>query len=76
MGMTLLSNYSERGRQNPFDAYMAGFSMWMSPRQILIVEEALKSYIPKEGIYTEAYSDLLEMVSYEADIKRKKYLEN
>ena len=29
--------YSERGKINPFDNYMAGFAPWITPRQIPIL---------------------------------------
>lgn len=68
--------YCERGRHNPFDAYMAGCSIWHSPRQILILEkllcEAKKEMF--EGIDAEAYEDMLSLIKHEAEIKRKKYL--
>lgn len=65
--------YHERGRHNPFDAYMEGFCVWMSPRQILINEAALKQYTPKPGVEADAHEDLLSQFVHEAEIKRKKY---
>lgn len=52
-------SYHERGRHDPFDAYMAGFCVWMSPRQILINEAALKQYTPNPGAEADAHEDLL-----------------
>jgi hypothetical protein len=43
-------SYHERGKHNPFDAYMAGFCWWQSPRQILINEKALKAYTSEPGV--------------------------
>lgn len=66
--------YSERGRHNPFDAYMAGFCMWMTPRQILLLDARLKGFVPDDPVDAAAYADLRDSVGYEAEIKRKKYL--
>jgi hypothetical protein len=68
-------SYRERGRFNPFDAYMAGCCIWHSPRQILILEKALEKIREeiKDGIEMEAYEDMLPLIKYEAEIKRKKY---
>lgn len=65
--------YHERGRHDPVDAYMAGFCIWISPRQILINEKALKAYTPEPGVETEAYEDMLSQIEHEAEIKRLKY---
>ena len=67
--------YSERGKHNPYDAYMAGCSIWHSPRQLILLEERLRDYIPADPVDADAIADLYEMIKYEADIKRKKYLE-
>lgn len=67
--------YSERGKNNPFDAYMAGFAPWITPRQILILEEMCAEYVAKlEGIELEAFLEFKEQIDHEAKIKRKKYL--
>jgi len=68
-------SYHERGRINPFDAYMCGCSIWYSPRQILILEKALEKIKDevKDGIEMEAYEDMLPLIKCEAEIKRKKY---
>ncbi len=67
--------YSERGKHNPFDAYMAGFAPWVTPRQILILEKMCAEYIKNlEGIELEAFVDFKEQIDNEAKIKRKKYL--
>jgi len=68
--------YSDRGRINPFDSYMAGCCMWHSPRQIMILEKLMvkgRSEI-SEGVEMEACEDMLSLVKQEATIKRKKYL--
>lgn len=68
--------YADRGKINPFDAYMAGCCIWYSPRQILILEKLLelgRSQI-EDGLELEAYEDMLPLVKHEAEIKRKKYL--
>ena len=67
--------YSERGKHNPFDAYMAGFSLWLTPRQILLLDSRLRGFVPADKVDAEAYVDLQEMIGNEAAIKRKKYLE-
>ena len=67
--------YSERGRINPFDAYMAGFAPWITPRQIIILEEMCNRYKDVlEGIALEAFLEFKEQIDHEAIIKRKKYL--
>ena len=67
--------YSERCKINPFDAYMAGFAPWITPRQILILEEMCAEYIKNlEGIELEAFLDFKLQIDHEAEIKRKKYL--
>lgn len=48
--------YSERGKINPFDSYMSGFAPWITPRQILILEEMCAEYVSRlEGIKKEAF---------------------
>jgi hypothetical protein len=71
-----VSKYSDRGRHNPFDAYMAGCSIWYSPRQILILEKLLDNgkHLISEGVEMEAYEDMLPLLKSEASIKRKRYL--
>ena len=69
-------SYYMRGKFNNFDAYMAGFSWWVSPRQILILLEMFKKFTPKPGVETEAFEDMKSQIEYEAKIKRKKYLED
>jgi len=68
--------YHERGRHNPFDAYMMGFCIWLSPRQILILEKMCKIFegMPEKGPEEEAFIDFKVQIEYEAEIKRKKYL--
>lgn len=67
--------YSERGKINPFDAYMAGFAPWITPRQILILEEMCAEYVLKlDGIQKEAFLEFKEQIDHEAVIKRKRYL--
>ena len=66
--------YSERGRHNPYDAYIMGFCVWMSPRQIILVEDALRTYKPNPGIEAAAHEDVWSQFRAEAEIKRKKYL--
>lgn len=70
--------YHERGKHNPFDAYMAGLSIWLTPRQILILEEMCKMFesVVEEGIKKEAFEDFKSQIDYEAEIKRKKYLDS
>lgn len=70
-----MTRYSERGKANPFDSYMAGFSPWISPRQILILEELCEKFAPTlDGIQKEAFLAFKEQIDYEASIKRKRYL--
>ena len=68
--------YIERGKINPFDSYMAGCSIWYSPRQIIILEKLLCAAKAEmfDGIEAEAYEDMLGLIKSEAEIKRKKYL--
>lgn len=67
--------YSERGKNNPFDAYMAGFAPWITPRQILILAEMCAEYVTKlNGIQKEAFLEFKEQIDHKATIKRKRYL--
>ena len=68
--------YSERGKHNPFDAYMAGASIWHTPRQLILLDDRLKGFVPIDPVDAEAYADMQEMIRHEANIKRKKYLED
>lgn len=70
------TRYFERGKVNPFDAYMAGCSIWYSPRQIIILEKLLCEAKSEmfDGVDAEAYEDMLGLIKSEAEIKRKKYL--
>lgn len=66
--------HSERGKINPFDAYMAGFALWITPRQILILEEMCAEYVSKlEWIKKEAFLEFKEQIDHEAAIKKKRY---
>jgi hypothetical protein len=67
-------SYSKRGKHNPFDAYMAGFCIWLTPRQILILDKMCEQFLPEEGVEKEAFTDFKEQIECEAAIKRKKYL--
>ena len=67
-------SYSERGRHNPFDAYMAGACIWFTPRQLILLGDRLEGFTPEGPVDAEAYRDMQEMVAHEAEIKRKKYL--
>jgi hypothetical protein len=67
--------YSDRGKINPFDSYMAGFAPWITPRQIIILDNLCEKYIDTlTGIEKEAFLDFSEQIKYEANIKRKRYL--
>jgi len=66
--------YSERGRHNPYDAYMAGCCIWHSPRQLILLSDRLKGFVPDDPVDAEAYEDMQSTVDCEAEIKRKKYL--
>jgi hypothetical protein len=65
--------YSKRGRANPFDAYMNGICLWITPRQILIIEKMCSKFIPEEGIEKDAFLDFKEHIDHEAEIKKKRY---
>lgn len=67
--------YSERGRHEPFDNYMAGFAPWITPRQILILEQMCEKYKDEieDPIDKEAFLDFKEQIDYEAEIKLNKY---
>ena len=68
--------YSERGKFNSFDAYMAGFSPWITPRQILIIEKMCNKFAPTlSGIEKEAFMEFKEQIDHEAAIKRKRYMQ-
>jgi hypothetical protein len=70
-------SYCTRGKYNSFDAYMAGFSPWITPRQILILATMCEKYEDEvsEGIEKEAFLDFKSQIDAEAKIKKKKYLE-
>jgi hypothetical protein len=54
---------------------MSGFAPWITPRQILLIEEMCAKFIVTlNGIDYEAFADFKEQIDYEAAIKRKKYL--
>ena len=68
-------SYGERGRHNPFDAYMAGVCLWMTPRQILTIHrmcERFKDEVEK-GVEEEAFLDFKSQIDHEAEIKKRKY---
>jgi hypothetical protein len=70
-----MTEYSKRGKHNPFDSYMSGFAPWITPRQIILIEEMCKKFIVTlNGIEYEAFVDFKEQIDHEAAIKRKKYL--
>lgn len=51
----------------------AGFCPWMTPRQILILEELCKKYKDEmeDSIDKEAFLDFKEQIDTEVEIKRK-----
>lgn len=66
--------YSERGKYNPFDAHMAGISIWITPRVILLLANMCDKYIHElKNVDLEAFLDFKEQIDYEASIKRDKY---
>ena len=67
--------YSERGKLNNFDLYMAGFAPWITPRQILILEQLCEKFKDEmeDSIDKDAFLDFKEQIDYEAAIKRNKY---
>lgn len=69
--------YCKRGKINPFDAYMAGFSPWITPRQILILERFCAKFESESmsDIDKEAFLDFKSQIDHEAAIKRKRYVE-
>lgn len=70
--------YFKRGKENPFDAYMKGICIWISPRQILIINkmcEFFKEMVGK-GVEEEAFLDFKSQIDHEAEIKKKKYTED
>lgn len=70
------ASYSSRGKNNPFDAYMSGFCLWMTPRQIILIEKMCNKFSDclEDGVDKEAFLDFKEQIEYEAEIKKKKYL--
>ena len=73
-------SYHERGKNNPVDACMAGICVWVTPRQIIILDKAFKflqnykEQIFSEGtVEEEAFLDFKDQIGYEAEIKKKKY---
>ena len=72
--------YSKRGKNNPFDAYMAGVCLWITPRQILILDRifnsfgnSTESFFTEGTVEEEAFLDFKSQIEYEAEIKKKKY---
>jgi hypothetical protein len=65
--------YFARGKHNPFDAYMAGMCWWVSPRQILVLDEMFKRHIPRAGVEADAFEDMKSQILHEAEIKRKRF---
>ena len=50
--------------------------MWHTPRQLILLDERLKGFVPSDPVDAEAYTDMQEMIRHEVEIKRKKYLED
>ena len=70
-----MTEYHKKGKHNPFDAHMAGFSLWITPRQIITLANMCEKYKDElEGIELEAFLDFKLQIDHEAEIKRKKYL--
>lgn len=71
-----MAKYSQRGKNNPFDAYAMGLCLWITPRQILVIHkmcDRFKDEVDK-GVEEEAFLDFKEQIDYEAEIKKRKYL--
>jgi hypothetical protein len=68
-------SYSERGKRNPFDAYMTGVCLWLTPRQILILERMCSFFADtvEKGVEEEAFLDFKSQIDYEAEVKKRKY---
>ena len=69
-------SYFKRGKNNRFDAYMAGISIWLSPRQIILLSEILNniSLEERDDVSKEAILDFKLQIDHEAEIKKEKYL--
>ena len=70
--------YSERGKRNSFDSYMNGLCLWITPRQIIILEKMCKFFkddpdITPGIVDQQAFLDFKSQIEYEAEIKKKKY---
>lgn len=72
--------YSKRGKNNPFDAYMSGVCLWLTPRQILILDKIFKflencpdKFLIDGSVEQEAFLDFKTQIEHEAEIKKRKY---
>ena len=70
--------YSEKGKRNPFDSYMNGLCIWLTPRQIIVIEKMCKFFkdeptIAPGSVDQQAFLDFKEQIEHEAEIKKRKY---
>lgn len=70
--------YGERGKYNPFDAYMNGLCLWLTPRQIIVLEKMCKFFKDDPALTPgsadqQAFLDFKEQIDHEAEIKKRKY---
>ena len=68
--------YFQRGKFNRFDAYMAGFCVWISPRQIILLARFLNKFDILDGlnpIERQAILDFKSQIDHEAEVKKKIY---
>ena len=68
-------SYSQRAKFNPYDSYMNGLCLWLSPRQIIILDDFLNSIKSSflNDADKEAFLDFKSQIDHEAEIKRRKY---
>ena len=72
--------YVNRGKHNPFDSYMSGICLWVSPRQILILDRIFnflkdcpEPFFVEGTVEEEAFLDFKTQIEHEAEIKKRKY---
>lgn len=72
--------YSKRGKNNPFDAYVTGVCLWITPRQIIILDRMFdflqncpEPIFIEGSVEEEAFLDFKSQINREAKIKKKKY---
>ena len=73
-----MKKYKDRINRNPIDSYINGLCLWLTPRQIIVLEKMCKFFkddptLTPGSADQQAFLDFKEQIDHEAEIKKRKY---